>query len=100
MAQLAAALLIVVVALLGGCGDGTAPTSATVIGSVSSSWNGALPNRTVATRPVCQVPLPATAVCLNDSTGTPLAICQDGRYSCASDGGVCSSHGGVYCWRN
>jgi hypothetical protein len=86
--------------LVAGCGDASAPASPTAIGSISNAWTGTLPNRTTGTRPVCQVALPATAVCLNDLTGTPQAICQDGRYSCSSDAGVCSAHGGVYCWRN
>ena len=83
-----------------GCSAEDTPASPSVVGSVSSVWTGALPNRTAGARPVCQAALPATAVCLNDLTGTPQAICQDSRYSCSTDAGVCSSHGGVYCWRN
>ena len=101
MSRPVAVVSIVVFALVAvGCGETSTSTSPTGVGSVSSTWIGPLPNRTTGARPVCQAALPATAVCLNDLTGTPQAICQDGRYSCSSDTGVCSSHGGVYCWRN
>jgi|SoiMethySBSTD1v2_1073268.scaffolds.fasta_scaffold08548_2 hypothetical protein len=83
-----------------GCKETSTPASPSVIGTVSSTWTGTLPNRTTGSHPVCQAALPATAVCLNDLTGTPQAICEDRRYSCSADAGVCLSHGGVYCWRN
>jgi hypothetical protein len=95
-----ALVVAVAVVLVVGCKDTSPPTSPTVIGTVSNRWTETLPNRTTGSHPVCQAALPATAVCLNDLTGTPQAICEDSRYSCSSDAGVCSSHGGVYCWRN
>jgi hypothetical protein len=64
-----------------------------------SSWPPPLPPRS-GSRPVCQAPLPSVASCVNDITGPPQAICNDGRYSCSTGSGTCSGHGGVYCWRN
>ena len=44
--------------------------------------------------------LPSIASCVSDIVGPPQAICEDRRYSCSTGSGTCSSHGGVYCWRN
>ncbi len=69
-------------------------------GSLPSSWSGPLPSRTSGSHPVCQATLPSNAQCVNNLTGPPQAICSDSVYSCSTGSGTCSSHGGVYCWRN
>lgn len=65
-----------------------------------SSWSGPLPPRGSGSHPVCQVPLPAIAACVNDRIGGPQALCTDRTFSCSSGSGTCSGHGGVYCWKN
>src|SRR5687767_1171648 len=80
-----------------GCGgDDDSPTAP----STPSAWSGPLPPRTSGAHPVCQATLPSFANCINDQSGPPQAICQDSVYSCSTDTGTCSTHGGVYCWRN
>ncbi len=69
-------------------------------GTLPSSWSGSLPSRTSGSHPVCQATLPSNAQCVNNLTGPPQAICSDSVYSCSTGSGTCSSHGGVYCWRN
>jgi competence protein ComEC len=64
-----------------------------------SSWSGPLPPKS-GSRPICQVPLPPIARCVNNLTGPPQAVCDDGAFSCSTGSGTCSGHGGVYCWRN
>jgi hypothetical protein len=73
----------------GGGGSSTPP----------SSWSGSLPSTSGGSHPVCQAPLPATASCVNNLVGPPQAICDDRAFSCSTGSGTCSSHGGVYCWR-
>ena len=90
------------------CGAGTASNEVTfTVGSAGgggstppSSWSGPLPSRSSGSHPVCQATLPSVAACVNDLTGPPQAICSDSVYSCSTGSGTCSSHGGVYCWRN
>jgi hypothetical protein len=69
-------------------------------GTLPSSWPGSLPSRTSGSHPVCQATLPSNAQCVNNLIGPPQAICSDSVYSCSTGSGTCSSHGGVYCWRN
>jgi hypothetical protein len=63
-------------------------------------WDGTFPPRSSGGHPVCQVPLPNNARCINNLTGPPQALCDDRAFSCSTGTGTCSSHGGVYCWRN
>ena len=82
-----------------GCGDDDGSPSGP---SPPSSWSGPLPTVTnIAGRPVWSgtATFPSTASCVNDITGPPTGICQDGRFTCSTGSGTCSSHGGVYCWR-
>lgn len=95
-----ACLLAAVLAPACGGGDdeggGLGPSN-----TLPSSWTGTLPATSVVNgRPVCQATLPAQASCINNLTGPPTAICTDRAFSCSTDSGTCSSHGGVHCWRN
>jgi len=65
-----------------------------------SAWPGTLPPRTSGSHQVCQATLPDNTSCINNAFGPPQAICTDKAYSCSTGSGTCSSHGGVYCWRN
>jgi hypothetical protein len=49
--------------------------------------------------PVCQQSLPNNAKCINNLTGPAQALCNDRAFSCSTGSGTCSSHGGVYRWR-
>ena len=39
---------------------------------------------------------PSQASCINNPTGAPTAMCADAAYSCSTESGTCSSHGGDY----
>jgi|SRR5687767_2729905 len=85
---------------ISGCGGNDSPTAPSASSAAPSAWPGELPARTSGERPVCQATLPSFAQCINELSGPPQAICQDKVYSCSPNVGTCSTHGGVYCWRN